>query len=569
MQVPALVQKLIGAFKTPAPSPEPVTVPPAAKGTWGPEPFNPWATPDTNGGYTDFYYAWMHSPADRLKEMQFYDRLEREIPEVEKALNAYATMATTGTLSGLNRGTFSIRVPDNAPPELKARMTRLQELLRPHVFTIARGMCQYGSYPVWLRMGDIHGGPADGGYGITEIVHLPPGTMMRNTKSKDQNHLDYWVQMVNGKIEATLSKWQTPHFALWQKPVDATETLVYGRSALKPAGRIGLQMTAMQDSLIMGRLTRAIQKLVVKIDCADLKNDPDRDQKILTRMAKWRAAFGRKTQLLSNGNADSYEKPPIPDEKYYIPSGDGINFDVTALANDANITSIDDVKYTKESFAGAVGVPLEYMGHSGDRGGRSVLSQVDINFARSARYVQLYTAAGIQHIVWVEMIAGGFSPQKYPCEVIPPTIGARDDLLQAQVRMLQAQVLKNLVDAGFDAKVDPKWVMMNMLNMDDELANLKEDVIAKMFKDPPTVTVAAEKQAAGKTAAKESVSAEMLEAAARGVEGYMDSIKTLLLYAESANTTDTPVMASHDRPSLGHLESVMKAAKQIKSQLAA
>lgn len=473
----SVIQKIMDMVSK-RPTPEPQQGPGIDQPAGGAGPSN---------GMAAWYYDFIRTPEDRIQAMCFYDYLEKEVADVELALTAYATMATTGSMTGLSRGTFTLRFPPDAPAEYAERCKSMQDLFRRHGYAIARGMCKYGSFIPQIDIGIV-----GNRLGVVDLDHLPPGTMFRNLKGNQDTA--YWQQIIDGKKGNTLSRWQYPHFAIWSSTVNALQVEIYGRSMLARAGRLALQLAAMIDSLVIGRLTRANQHTVFKVDIADLKND---DKKILQRLRQYAEATSRKRSLVTNGGVNSWDRPPIPDERSVIPAGKELGWNLEALANDAGVTSVDDINLFVEFWAGAIGVPPEYLGHGNKRGGRSNLSQVDINFARTSRHIQMFEAAGFEEIVTVHMLLQGLDPEKYPPEIVPPTIGARDDLLTAQVRALQSTVLANLVTAGFKPNVAPDWILRTFLNMDDDLQALPAETIAKLFEDPAVAAAAAAAAAGG------------------------------------------------------------------------
>lgn len=431
------------------------------------------------GGAFDTFLRFVERPDDRVAEMDYYDRLTDELPDAGKALSAFATMACTGTLTGQSRGTYTFRFPEDTPQELRDWMEPLQRLIRSHAYTITMGYCKFGSYPIEIvpgRIGDK--------LGVVGLNHIPPGTMFRNT-NREAGPESYWLQMKHAGSMSEMIKlpqWRIAHFAVWSQVVTARKRLLYGTSIMRPVGRIGLQLLAMTDAMVVARLTRAAMRYVFQFDVSDIARSTD---EIIKRIDEYARHFETERTYSVDGAFDSYKRPNIPDENFYLPGGKDLGFDLKTLEGDRNVSNIKDIEMLVRFYFGALGVPPEYLGHGrGDTGGRSSLSQIDINFARNARHLQLFGAAGFDHIVLVHMLLGGFDPERYPIETVPPTIGARDDLLQAQVRMLQSQILANLQAAGMDLTLDPRWVLRTFLNMEEELAGLADDLISKMFKDP-------------------------------------------------------------------------------------
>lgn len=451
-------------------------------------------------GAYDSFFEMVRTPDDRKKEMEYYDYLEREIPDVRKALDAYATMAVTGDLAGGGKQTYTVRLVNDEslyPEELKARLRDVERLIQAHAYPTVRTMAKYGSYMPEL----ITGFRNDKRMGVIGINPIPPGTIFRKFGPGGQvDPSKYWMQVVRGKVQGptanptqtdpqnpaasnpAVEQWRLPHFAIWTNVVSATETLIYGTSLLQPVGAIALKLHAVVDSAVVARLSRAAMRYIWMVDVSDISNDHGA---IRRRLKTWQDSLTRATNLLDNSQRDGVQKAPVPDGDFFVPSGEKLKYDLKTLDGDSNLSRVGDIDMLTKFYFGALGVPPEYLGHERSQGGRSNLSQIDINFARSSRHIQMFAAAGFEHIVYVDMILGGWDPRQYPIEVAPPPIGARDDLLQAQIRQFQSVVLMNLRTAGMQLELAPRWVMETFLNMHDDFDGLDGAVLDKLFAAPP------------------------------------------------------------------------------------
>lgn len=461
------------------------------------------------GGSFDAWLQACRAPHERVREMKYYDYLEREIPDVRKALDAYATMAVTGNLAGGGRSTYTIKMLDQTreyPAELKARLKRLEVLISSNAYSTTRTMVKYGSYMpevVPERM-------TVGGLGVGRMRPIPPGTIFRNVGKKGESEpARYWYQAIDGRLitpggagavsppaapmtdgrqPGGIPQWRLPHFAVWSNVVNATETLIYGTSILQPVGAIALKVHASLDAITVARLSRAAMRYIWKFDVSDIKSDQAAIQR---RGRQWQRMASRSANMLDSGASDTYQKAPVPDQDFFLPAANGLAYDLDKLDGDTNLARVGDVDLLCRFYFGALGVPPEYLGHERSQGGRSNLSQVDIQFARTVRHIQLYGAAGYEQVVWVDMILGGYDPYEWPIAVVPPPIGARDDLLQAQIRALQATVIASLRAAGMQLELNPRWVLQTFMQLDEEIESLPPEVLDKIFAKMPEATLAA------------------------------------------------------------------------------
>lgn len=491
-------------------------------------------------GAYDAFFEMVRTPDQRVREMEYYDYLEREIPDVRKALDAYATMAVTGDLAGGGKQTYTVRMVNDEneyPKELQARLRAIEKLIQAHAYPTVRTMAKYGSYMPEL-IPDMMG---DGRMGIRSINPVPPGTIFRKFGADGSvDPAKYWMQVVRGKVQAPgtnpgvvdpqspgadkpgVPQWRLPHFAIWSNVVSATENLIYGTSLMQPVGAIALKLHAVVDSAVVARLSRAAMRYVWMVDVGDIAND---HPAIRRRIKTWQDSLTRATNLLDHSMRDGVQKAAIPDGDFFVPAGEKLKYDLKTLDGDSNLSRVGDIDMLIKFYFGALGVPPEYLGHERSQGGRSNLSQIDINFARSSRHIQMFAAAGFEHIVYVDMILGGWDPRKYPIEVAPPPIGARDDLLQAQIRQFQSTVVMNLRAAGMQLELAPRWVLETFLNMHDDFEGLDPGILDKLFAAPPEPAAAASGPPSAK--AKEAIE-KMLNENSEIIDAMRDSVRLLM-----------------------------------------
>lgn len=466
------------------------------------------------------YLEACRTPQGRIKEMEYYDFLETEIPDCRRGLEAFVAMTTTGNLAGGGTTTFNIR-PLNTdkkyPKELLERLSSREMLIRSQSPLIMKGMIKYGTYTPQLVIDQL----TDGRLGVSRLKHLPPGTIFRNVAKDGSFSSDkFWVQVIDGKVVGSdemwtgmgaktgIPQWELANFSVWTNIVNATRTLLYGTSILQPFGAIALKVQGMLDAVVVARLSRAAARYKVKIDVSDFFRTGNINEAGAMRRVKafQRAMTRSKSMISSGGPTDSYQKAPVPDGDFFIPAGKDLEWDVDMIQGDMNLGNIKDIEMMFRVYFGALGVPPEYVGHERSQGGRSVLSQIDIHFARTVRSLQLFASAGFEHLVEVDMLVGGWDPREYPIEVVPPRIGARDDLLHAQIMALRAGVVATLAAAGMDLTVNPQWILETFLSMREDLEGLAKDDIDKIFKD-------LEKSVDGKAAAPTGSRAEKIKEA--------------------------------------------------------
>lgn len=498
-----------------------------------------------DGPYWKFVQG-CHAPSRRIEEMKWYDYLSDQIADVNKALSAYADIATTGSIIGGKQDTsFQILFENEWPEELQERLIRTQKMMQGISKRCVRMMCKYGSYAPAIQLRRNHRGEM-----YVDLMDVPPATMFRNFDSNGEiDYSRYWVQVINGRVHGSnemfngrsntgLPQWRVPHFALWSDPVRAEHTVLYGTSILRPFGGIGLKMEAAIDALVVARLSRAAMRYKWSIDVSDVEND---QAAIKARVRGYQQMLSRQQALFNEGeNSNSYHRPEVPDADIFVPAGKDLHYDVDTISGDANLPRVQDLEFLAKFYFGALGLPPEYLGHERSQGGRSTLMQIDVHFARTARDVQLSACAAFEHIAMVDMILGGFDPRDFPIRCVPPAIGARDELLQAQVRTLQATLIKTLVDAGMNVAENPKWVLETFMLMDDELVGMTEEDLKKLFSGTPKV------EGGGDDPANPSQAREFLQKTSADLWAQLRQCHDLLAINSVVSAPDMPTGAGLD-----------------------
>jgi hypothetical protein len=97
------------------------------------------------------------------------------------------------------------------------------------------------------------------------------------------------------------------------------------------------------------------------------------------------------------------------------------------------------VKYFLSKLFAALTIPKAYLGYDEGMAGR-VITQLDIQFARSVRRIQWFLSQGIRHIMDVQLMLAGIDPRNVEYDIIFPLVGAEDELQRWQIQQLRLGV---------------------------------------------------------------------------------------------------------------------------------
>jgi hypothetical protein len=183
----------------------------------------------------------------------------------------------------------------------------------------------------------------------------------------------------------------------------------------------------------------------------------------------------KKRRFIDHTGRVKVENKPLHDETdLIIPLREGKG-DVKVLQGNQNLGRIDDVKYFLSKLFAALTIPKAYLGYDEGMAGR-VITQLDIQFARSVRRIQWFLSQGIRHIMDVQLMLAGIDPRNVEYDIIFPLVGAEDELQRWQIQQLRLGVAKAL-KLELDYPIPDNWILQYIVGMD------RDDVMTIGFPD--------------------------------------------------------------------------------------
>ena len=173
-----------------------------------------------------------------------FDQMEYT-PEIASALDIYADEMTT---SSVYRDILNISCSNQ---EIKAVLeTLFYNILNIqfNLYGLARSMCKYGDYFVYLDLEQDEG--------VKNAIGLPANELER-LEGEDENNPNY-IQYQWNSAGITLENWQVGHFRVLGNDKFAP----YGTSILEPARRIWRQLTLLEDAVMAYRIVRSPERRV-------------------------------------------------------------------------------------------------------------------------------------------------------------------------------------------------------------------------------------------------------------------------------------------------------------------
>lgn len=411
--------------------------------------------------------AMIRKNSDDAK-IRYIDRMERDRPEVRSAMDAWADMAIGGAV-GVSVDEIPLFEPKvvsttDRARRMQATLNGLHEQVSTRLlpweskWMISRGMAQYGREwgEISLKQNSI------GSFEVDEIVPRHVRTMRVNRQADgDLDFNEYYEQFDPGTGNAytTFPFWKILHFkrsARWCQ--DEGEGVVEGVITTN------IKMSALENAMLIRRVENSARERVFKHDISGLDEAGKK-----TYIESQKKGNKRLKTIDRNGQTDVLQIAQPTGTDHHIPvSGDSKNA-VEVLPSDPNIDKIDDFKHFHATFRAGLGPPNAHLNYEGDTM-RSVITDLHIVFARKVRRLQMNYIAEEKKLYDIMLILRGIDPRSQPYLILPPTLGTRDELIQAQIASTYAAVIRNLATAfSFTGKVPTiEWFLRTFMGLTDE-----------------------------------------------------------------------------------------------------
>jgi len=177
----------------------------------------------------------------------------------------------------------------------------------------------------------------------------------------------------------------------------------------------------------------------------------------------------RKFLNSQTGNVDLRFNPMGPDENIYIPiSREAERTRIDTLAQ-PTWDSMEIVEYFLKKMYSALKVPKQYLGADADKSG-SILSNVDVQFARSILRVQREVRRGLRHIARVHLSAMEIDPATVYHEIYLTVPSGVYELAQLEVANARADFASRMREF-----VSLEWVLKEVFGFTDaDVMKVKE-----------------------------------------------------------------------------------------------
>lgn len=425
----------------------------------------------SGAGYGDVAFSPIIEQ-DLLSRYADYEEMN-QYPELAAALDIFADDATQSD-SQLNK-TVWITAKNENVQKILTDMLHKRLRIDEEIWEIARTLVQYGNdYEELLITNE----------GVVGLNFLPTSSMRRIEDC--YGALLGFIQTYSGKVgfpledfeqllaqrdeirrlacadkpvmvapeETAFEDWEVVHFRLR----GSVRRSAYGFSVLEPARWIFKRLRMLEDSAILFRLQKAIERYAFYVDVGDMP-----PAEALAYVNKVRQQYRKKRFVNpTTGKLELSFDSAAPDEDFFVPAREGRDSTRIDVVSAPQWQHMDDIEYFRDKLFSAIKVPKSYLGQEQDVN-RATLSAQDVQFARSVLRVQRCLKTGLGQICRVHLAALGTDPTKVEYDVNMTVPSAIFELAQIEVRNARADLAGRMQEF-----VSLRWMLSNIFGFSDQ-----------------------------------------------------------------------------------------------------
>lgn len=423
---------------------------------------------------TNVWDSYFRAAAERLGIYKDVEEMDRVSEEVSVALDTIADNLVTSE-DGVEQS-FTARSENDRVQEVLDDTVESCDL-HHGIRAIARNLVKYGDY-----FGEI---VVNGERRVVKLKTLPPQTIYRNEDAFGNllltppkyafDKTTKTVKVLNKRGECAFEQvtddqqdmvaaffpWQIVQARLrW----DGTSR--YGRSHLQVSRIIWKKLKAIEEALIIGRLTRDLLKLIFYVDTTGLS--PDQRQVVLSEF---------RNNVTTRQNIDGRRENPyrVMTDFFlstgYVRVGGDTKASLTKLdvidPKNEGLHQIADVEYLHRKLLVTTRVPPAHMGFEKEAQ-PGILTSQDVQYVRMLRtYQQVIGCQVLEQIFDIALILQGIDPRDpaNSYDIVWPSLKAVNEVEAANTALAEAQADQLYMQEGV---VDAEYVQEHRLGLDEE-----------------------------------------------------------------------------------------------------
>lgn len=220
-----------------------------------------------------------------------------------------------------------------------------------------------------------------------------------------------------------------------------TYTVSRGKSILHDVYKSYKELSLMEDSLLLNRVTRSSIIRLLQIEVGDMEKGQVREV-----LKRYKNLMEQKNYVDKiDGTYTSMASPGPIDNILYIPTKDGKgNVTASNIGGDVDVKSIVDIDYFKNKVYGGLKIPNAFLeGHSDDGGlsAGTALTKLDSRYARTIKRIQNAYIQGITTLINIYALDRGISDHvnNFSVKMLSPSTvedSERDETMDSRMNMI-------------------------------------------------------------------------------------------------------------------------------------
>ena len=160
-----------------------------------------------------------------------------------------------------------------------------------------------------------------------------------------------------------------------------------GQSILYNTFKIWREMTLLENSMLLNRLTKSSIIRLMNVEVGDMPKE-----EIGPHLAGIKRLIEQKTALNTGQSMEEYTNPGPVENYVYVPTHNGLGaISSEELGGDTSVKGLEDVDYFKNKLMGSLKIPGQYLGFTDDNtgfNGGTALSIVSSRYAKTVKRIQ-------------------------------------------------------------------------------------------------------------------------------------------------------------------------------------
>lgn len=261
-----------------------------------------------------------------------------------------------------------------------------------------------------------------------------------------------------------------------------------GQSILYDKYKLWRELTLLENSLLLNRVTKSSVIRLLKIKVGDMPKD-----RVVATLNRIKSMIEQKTAFRDGSDISEYTNPGPMENILYLPLRGEIGDIVqeTLGGSDIDVKGIADIEYYQGMFYGAFGIPKQYFGATNDNtgfNGGTSLTVISKSYAKKVKRIQNAMCQAITTLINLMLIDKKLNSYVNDFEIRMQSPITQDDVdrkdtLQGRVQIM-GDILNNLSDLdNVKDKLKITKALLSNIVTDSEIIEILQSRIDELEKE--------------------------------------------------------------------------------------